>query len=138
MRFPKITSLYGRIFAIFWFTMLMVLVAVLYLSHLDPRKQRDIPPSQMIKYERIRDYIESKYQQEPDLQKIIRDFNRQARPQKSNRPSLFLADLSGNILTGKARKANHFRELRNFVTGYSGTTPKQRLYGHYLIAGHSR
>ena len=28
MRLPKITSLYGRIFAIFWFTMFLVLIAV--------------------------------------------------------------------------------------------------------------
>ena len=38
MRLPKITSLYGRIFAIFWFTMFLVLIAVLSLPHLDPRK----------------------------------------------------------------------------------------------------
>ncbi len=44
MRLPKINSLYGRIFAIFWFTMMLVLVAVLTLPHLDPRKTRDIPP----------------------------------------------------------------------------------------------
>ncbi len=43
MRIPKITSLYGRIFAIFWFTMLLVLLSVLSLPHLDPRVARCLP-----------------------------------------------------------------------------------------------
>lgn len=41
---PKLNNLYGRIFAIFWFTMLLVLFAVLTLPHLDPRKSRDLSP----------------------------------------------------------------------------------------------
>lgn len=36
---PKLNNLYGRIFAIFWFTMLLVLFAVLTLPHLDPRNR---------------------------------------------------------------------------------------------------
>lgn len=38
IKLPNINSLYGRIFAIFWFTMLLVLIAVLSLPHLDLAK----------------------------------------------------------------------------------------------------
>lgn len=135
MRFPKITSLYGRIFAIFWFTMLLVLMAALYLSHLDPRKQRDIPAHELIQYEKIRDFLTNKYRNESDLESIIDKINRRPRKPNDRKPNLFLTDLHGNVLTKRTRRPNHFRELRNFVTGNDTSQPKQRLYGHYMIAG---
>lgn len=57
MRLPKITSLYGRIFAIFWFTMFLVLMAVLALPHLDPRKARNIPADQYDRFIEARQEI---------------------------------------------------------------------------------
>ncbi|MED5503927.1 MAG: envelope stress sensor histidine kinase CpxA, partial [Pseudomonadota bacterium] len=56
-KLPKINSLYGRIFAIFWFTMFLVLMAVLSLPHLDPRKARDIPQDHYQRMIEIRDGI---------------------------------------------------------------------------------
>ncbi|MCL9783525.1 envelope stress sensor histidine kinase CpxA [Vibrio sp. S4M6] len=135
MRLPKISSLYGRIFAIFWFTMLMVLIAVLYLSHLDPRKQHNIPTHEIIKYERIRDFIQNKYRDQNNIDRIIDELSRRARAAKPGRPSLFLTNSSGTIFTKHSRRTVYLREFRNFVTGVSGDKPKQRLYGHFLIAG---
>lgn len=71
MRIPKITSLYGRIFAIFWFTMLLVLLSVLSLPHLDPRVARDVPADHLNKLERIAKGTEKRYAREPNLGKII-------------------------------------------------------------------
>lgn len=70
IKLPKINSLYGRIFAIFWFTMLLVLIAVLSLPHLDPRKARDIPDEHYQRIIETRDAIQNKYSKETDLGRI--------------------------------------------------------------------
>lgn len=67
MRLPKITSLYGRIFAIFWFTMFLVILAVLALPHFDPRKARDIPPPHFDRMLQIRDQVERTFASAPDI-----------------------------------------------------------------------
>ncbi len=73
MRLPNITSLYGRIFAIFWFTMFLVLVAVLALQHLDPRKAKDIPRD---KYKELLDTsirIEQQFSLDTKISVITKD-----------------------------------------------------------------
>lgn len=138
MRFPYITSLYGRIFAIFWFTMLLVLIAVLSLPHLDPRKPRDIPAHRMDVYQEISGNVIQKYQDINNLSRILADVERQRRFNQKNRihsPDIFLTDINGNLLTSGRKRNFKNRELRNFVTGLTSSQPKQRLYGHYLVAG---
>ncbi|MDF4876526.1 envelope stress sensor histidine kinase CpxA, partial [Vibrio parahaemolyticus] len=71
IKLPNINSLYGRIFAIFWFTMLLVLIAVLSLPHLDPRKARDIPEEHYKRMVETRDSIQQKYSQQTDLGRIL-------------------------------------------------------------------
>ncbi|UPQ88193.1 envelope stress sensor histidine kinase CpxA [Vibrio sinaloensis] len=142
MRLPKITSLYGRIFAIFWLTMLLVLFAVLSLPHLDPRKARDIPSDHFQRLEEVKTGIESRYANENNLARILvqlenpRRSGRDDRHNREDRPSFFITDLEGNIVTVNERKDFRYRALQNFITSVDLLgPPKQKLYGHYMLAG---
>tara|TARA_Y100001956_G_scaffold1064_1_gene1348 strand:- start:1870 stop:3255 length:1386 start_codon:yes stop_codon:yes gene_type:complete len=136
MRLPKITSLYGRIFAIFWFTMFLVLVAVLSLPHLDPRKARDIPADHYSRLVEITQSIERKYAQEDNLAKILFKLEGPKRSPKDPRPRFFVTDKDGNILTTQDRKNYRYRALQNFITSVEVPgQPQQKLYGHYMVAG---
>ena len=135
MRIPKITSLYGRIFAIFWFTMLLVLLSVLSLPHLDPRVARDVPADPLSKLERIAKATEKRYAREPNLGKIV--FQLEApRSRKDSRARIYLTDLEGAVLTSKRHSDYKLKAIRNFVTSIDNPeVPKQKLYGHYMVAG---
>ncbi|RTZ13873.1 envelope stress sensor histidine kinase CpxA [Vibrio aquaticus] len=136
MRLPKITSLYGRIFAIFWFTMFLVLVAVLSLPHLDPRKARDIPAEHYKRLIDITQNIENKYADADNLAKVLFKLEGPKRSPKDPRPRFFVTDLEGNILTTQERKNYRIRALQNFITSVEVPgQPKQKLYGHYMVAG---
>lgn len=136
MRLPKITSLYGRIFAIFWFTMFLVLVAVLSLPHLDPRKARDIPADHYDRLQELKSNIERRYQNEDNLAKVLYRLEGPKRSPKDPRPRFFVTDLDGNILTTQDRKNYKYRALQNFITSVEVPgQPQQKLYGHYMVAG---
>ncbi|AIS53621.1 envelope stress sensor histidine kinase CpxA [Vibrio coralliilyticus] len=136
MRLPKITSLYGRIFAIFWFTMFLVLIAVLSLPHLDPRKSRDIPADHYKKLIGIKQNIEKNFAREQDLRRIIFQLEGPKRSPRDPRPRFVLTDLEGNILTTRDRKDFKLKAVQNFITSIENPEhPKQRLYGHYMVAG---
>lgn len=136
MRLPKISSLYGRIFAIFWFTMFLVLLAVLALPHLDPRKARDIPPEHFQRMLEAKKNIEQRYKNNTDLGRIIFELEGGNRSHRDGRPRYFLTDVEGNILTTRSPKDFKLKALRNFVTTIDGPeSPKQKLYGRYLVAG---
>lgn len=135
MRFPKITSLYGRIFAIFWFTMFLVLIAVLSLPHLDPRKPRDIPSDQFQRLEKIKLNLEKNARNETNLNRILFRLDEPRSPRDS-RPRLFLTDTDGNILTTQKHKDYRVKALKNFIATINDSdTPQQKLYGHYMLAG---
>ncbi|WP_159656259.1 envelope stress sensor histidine kinase CpxA [Vibrio atypicus] len=136
MRLPKITSLYGRIFAIFWFTMFLVLMAVLSLPHLDPRKARDIPADHYKRLVDITHSIEKKYGREESLAKVLFKLEGGKRSPKDPRPRFFVTDTEGNILTTQDRKNYRYRALQNFITSVEVPgQPQQKLYGHYMVAG---
>ncbi|EEX35508.1 MULTISPECIES: envelope stress sensor histidine kinase CpxA [Vibrio] len=136
MRLPKITSLYGRIFAIFWFTMFLVLIAVLSLPHLDPRKSRDIPTDHYKKLIGIKQKIEKNFAREQDLRRIIFQLEGPKRSPRDPHPRFVLTDLEGNILTTRDRKDFKLKAVQNFITSIENPEhPKQRLYGHYMVAG---
>ena len=135
MRLPKITSLYGRIFAIFWFTMLLVLLAVLSLPHLDPRKARDIPADHYQRILKIKDNTEKRFANESNLGKILFKLE-EPRSKRDKRARQFLTDLDGNVLTTKRHPDFKLKAIKNFVTTIdTPTQPEQRLYGHYMVAG---
>lgn len=144
MRLPKITSLYGRIFAIFWFTMFLVLMAVLSLPHLDPRKAKDIPDDHYEQLLDVKTRIEQRFVGENNLSRILFQLegqkrqtkNDDKRPPKDNRPRFFVSDNEGNILTTQNRKDFKVRALQNFITSVEiDSHPKQKLYGHFMLAG---
>ena len=136
MRLPKITSLYGRIFAIFWFTMLLVLLSVLSLPHLDPRVARDVPAEHYDKLTRIAKATEKRFAGEDNLGKIVFQLEGPPRSRKDSRPRIYLTDLDGSVLTTKRHSNYKVKAIRNFVTTIDNPeVPKQKLYGHYMVAG---
>ncbi|MDC5849213.1 envelope stress sensor histidine kinase CpxA [Vibrio europaeus] len=136
MRLPKITSLYGRIFAIFWFTMFLVLMAVLSLPHLDPRKARDIPVEHYDRMIELKQNIEKRYAKDTNLARILFKLEGGKRSSRAPRPRFFVTDLEGNLLTTQNHKDFKYRALQNFITSVEvDSEPKQKLYGHYMLAG---
>ncbi|QXC57718.1 envelope stress sensor histidine kinase CpxA [Vibrio mimicus] len=138
MRLPKLNNLYGRIFAIFWFTMLLVLFAVLALPHLDPRKPRDLSPEA---YQRLLDNktrLELEYKAETNLGKILFQLEGRSRPQREHdgRPRFFITDLEGNVLTTSKHTDFRLKALQNFSSSIESVEkPQQRLYGRYMLVG---
>ena len=60
MKFPGLTSLYGRIFAIFWFTLFVVVVTIVLLFQLDPRTGQAIPEPHLKRLEYTAENINQK------------------------------------------------------------------------------
>ncbi|BFM51389.1 envelope stress sensor histidine kinase CpxA [Marinomonas sp. THO17] len=139
MRLPKITSLYGRIFAIFWFTMFLIVMAVLTLPHLDPRKSRAISPHHYGVMLKIRDRLEDRFADAQSIEPVIKLLEGRPQRQKDKddrRMSLFLTDLDGNVLTLLERPDFIDRSLRNFVSSINNPEiPRQRLYGKMMFSG---
>ena len=119
MRLPKITSLYGRIFAIFWFTMFLVTLAVLALPKLDPRLTKDISVPHYEDMKRTKDRVERELSVVHDLQQALNVLDVFSKRRGGDRKlRLFITDQDGNIQTPLERERNaySFRALRNFVT----------------------
>ncbi|WP_162063537.1 envelope stress sensor histidine kinase CpxA [Vibrio taketomensis] len=136
MRLPRFTSLYGRIFAIFWLTMLLVLIAVLALPHLDPRKSHDIPQKHIKQMQEYAQRIEQRYQHVDNLNQLLRQIEKDRPSPRDPRPRFFLTDLDGRILTAQKQRNFKLRALQNFISSIESVDhPKQRLYGHYMVAG---
>ncbi len=133
---PNLNSLYGRIFAIFWLTMLLVLIAVLSLPHLDPRKPRDIPKDPYQRMLEMRDDIQNQYKAETDLGRILFSIEGRRHNKGDPRPRMFFSDYDGKILTTDHRNNFQMRAMQNFVSIIEDNDePKQKLYGRYMIAG---
>ncbi|MDN2482252.1 envelope stress sensor histidine kinase CpxA [Vibrio agarivorans] len=136
MRLPKFSSLYGRIFAIFWFTIMLVVIAVLSLPHLDPRKVRDLTTEHAQRLDRLARNVENHYRMTTDLDVIIEDFNQQLNTSRHRKPSLYLVDGEGNILTQGDRSDYKRKVLKNFVSSTDlPEKAQQRLYGQWMLAG---
>ena len=112
-----------------------MLLSVLSLPHLDPRVARDVPADHLNKLERIAKITEKRYAKEPNLGKIV--FQLEApRSRKDSRARIYLTDLEGAVLTSKRHSDYKLKAIRNFVTSIDNTEmPKQKLYGHYMVAG---
>ncbi|MDR9829035.1 envelope stress sensor histidine kinase CpxA [Vibrio sp. FNV 38] len=136
MKLPKFSSLYGRIFAIFWFTIMLVVLAVLSLPHLDPRKVRELSNEHADRLKRMAQGVEDHYRMTRDFDTVISDFNAQLNTPRHRKPSLYLVDYEGNILT-QADKSDYKRKvLKNFVSSADlPNTPQQKLYGQWMLAG---
>ncbi|WP_423839957.1 envelope stress sensor histidine kinase CpxA [Vibrio mytili] len=135
-KLPNVNTLYGRIFAIFWFTMLLVLIAVLSLPHLDPRKAHNIPDGPYQRILQLRDDVQKEYQQQTNLEHILLSIEGRREHKHDPRPRIFFSDYDGKVLTTDNRKNFHLRAMQNFVSIIEDNQqPKQKLYGRYMIAG---
>ncbi len=135
---PKINSLYGRIFAIFWFTMFLVLMTVLSLPHLDPRRAREIPSDHMERVENIRDEIQRRYENESDLGRALFKIEEKHRRDRDGKPALLFTDLEGNIITTRPKKDHQIRALNIFLANMNMddlAIPQQKLFGRFMLAG---
>lgn len=147
MRLPKITSLYGRIFAIFWFTMFLVLMAVLSLPHFDPRKVSDVPAPYYQQLLKVRDSIQVHFASENSIQRIVAELSNSRRPEhdrehypseehRKNDFEFFLTDIDGNLLSQRRRPTPEERAVRNLVSNINDpNVPQQKLYGRYMLSG---
>ncbi|MDB4836928.1 envelope stress sensor histidine kinase CpxA [Marinomonas sp.] len=136
MRYPKITSLYGRIFAIFWFTMFLVTLAVLALPRLDPRLTKDIPEHFQKDMLAVRDLIQKEFIQVGDVNRTLNRVEDISRRDKDDKTKFFIADLDGNIWARSSRSGFSLRMLRNFITTIDDPShPQQKLYGKTLLSG---
>lgn len=151
MRFPRITSLYGRIFAIFWFTMFLVLLAVLALPYLDPRNMKDLSNGQYQQMLDIKSNIEDEFSTENDIQVIantlVQESLSRAHTHRNeegenrhikveDKPLFYIVDHNGNILTHYPTPGFVTRALRNFVSSVEeAKTAQQKLYGRFMISG---
>lgn len=137
MKLPKITSLYGRIFAIFWFTMFLVILAVLALPRLDPRLTKDISPPHYSDMLQTRDRIEQEFSGGKELHSVIDEIERRSkRGNEDNKLRLYITDLDGEIQVWSRRSDFTLRMLRNFVTRVEDPLkPQQKLYGKIMLSG---
>ena len=148
MRLPSVTSLYGRIFAIFWFTMFLVILAVLALPRLDPRLTKDISPRHYHGMLEIRDKIEVDVslkfartegfssKKDLDLHHILSGVSKRSKHGEKLKLRIYLTDLEGNVQAWSRRSDFTLKALRNFVTTIDDPLkPQQKLYGKTMLSG---
>ncbi|MFC3022985.1 envelope stress sensor histidine kinase CpxA [Vibrio zhugei] len=135
---PKFNSLYARIFAIFWLTIAIIVVGVLAIPNLDPRKSKEIPSDMYQSMLDARDMIENRYAYDRNLTFILQDLDRhRIQPHRDrNRPDFFITTQSGKILSGRIASSETYRALKNFTSSIDySDEPTQRAYGKYRISG---
>lgn len=136
----RFNSLNGRIFAIFWLTICIVLVAVITLPHLDPRISRPLGPHQLERMEDFKQRLQERFAGQ-NLSSIIMQLQmprRMGHGAERDRFLFILTDLSGNILNLHDDDDDDFkiRIIRNFITSIEDIDePQERQYGKYLISG---
>lgn len=79
MKLPQINSLYFRIFAIFWLTVMLVLAAFMLVQHKDPRKTHTIPKERLLYLQHFVETLELQFKDETDLDIVIDRVDRFAR-----------------------------------------------------------
>ncbi|MDC0610067.1 envelope stress sensor histidine kinase CpxA [Vibrio sp.] len=135
MVLPRFNNLYGRIFAIFWLTILLILITVLSLPSLDPRRSKDLAGSELARFIDIRDGIELQFSGLSNLDKIAMHLSMHA-DRGRDRMRFFLTDQDGNLIHSETREDFKIKVLKNFITSSDSVSePQKRLYGRLTIAG---
>ncbi|OAN17104.1 two-component sensor histidine kinase [Photobacterium jeanii] len=130
MRRPLFSSLYGRIFAVFWLTLLLVVVALLLLPRLDPRAQHTIPEQHLDRMQHFASKISQRISEYPGT--LERKLKMVARHEKRDNARVYFTTLDGEVIAPHGRN----KALRNFITiADSPDQPIQRLYGRWMMAG---
>ncbi|WP_273857675.1 envelope stress sensor histidine kinase CpxA [Photobacterium sp. GSS17] len=130
MKLPRFSSLYGRIFAIFWLTLLIVVLTLLLLPHLDPRTQHTIPEPQLQRYHDLAaDVADELNQGNAALEQKLQRFTDH---QRHRGFQLYFTTVDTEIIAPTGRN----KALRNFITmADSPDAPRQKLYGRWMMAG---
>lgn len=135
MRLPTFNNLYGRIFAVFWLIILLVLITVLSLPHLDPRRSKTLSPSETHHFNDIKTGIEFQYTGLTDLHRLAMNLSMKM-DRGRDRMRFFLADKEGNLLAPPSQGDFKLKALKNFITtSDSISQPQKRLYGRLTIVG---
>ncbi|USH02618.1 envelope stress sensor histidine kinase CpxA [Grimontia kaedaensis] len=133
MKLPTIKSLYGRIFAIFWLTLLLVLIAVLAAQNSDPRQQHTLPTAVKAEFAQLSEKVSTEVSRMHGTlkQKLIR----LQKKQPDRKPvKFYFTTLDGELL----ERGHHggSRMLKNFTSlADDPEDPMQRLYGKWMLAG---
>ncbi|MFD2177040.1 envelope stress sensor histidine kinase CpxA [Veronia pacifica] len=135
MRFPLFRSLYGSIFTIFWFTLFLVLVAVIFAQHNDPRIAQQA--SRSITNEGTKLASLAAYRLDAPGAELTRDrLMLFTRFQGKDRRHLFFVTPEGDVISGKLPRGPIRRAIRNFLTlSDNPDSPLQRKYGSWILAG---
>ncbi|KLV05676.1 envelope stress sensor histidine kinase CpxA [Photobacterium ganghwense] len=130
MKLPRFSSLYGRIFAVFWLTLLIVVLTLLLLPHLDPRTQHTIPEPQLQRYHDLAaDVADELNQGNAALEQKLQRFTDH---QRHRGFQLYFTTVDTEIIAPTGRN----KALRNFITmADSPDAPRQKLYGRWMMAG---
>ncbi len=130
MRRPLFSSLYGRIFAVFWLTLFLVVITLVLLPNLDPRAQHTIPEPQLFKLNQVAARISDRISTMPgELSRKLKPITRHERHDGSR---VYFTTLEGEVIAPHGRN----KALRNFVTiADSPDAPRQKLYGRWMMAG---
>lgn len=130
MKLPRFSSLYGRIFAVFWLTLLIVVITIVLLPNLDPRAQHTIPEQQQQRFQASAQSIADKIAHDRGpLKSRLQRFTNHDRHKGFQ---LYFTTADGEIITPDGRN----KALRNFITmADSPSDPRQKLYGRWMMAG---
>ncbi len=134
MKMPSIRSLYGRIFTIFWLTQLLVLIAVLFAQHHDPRVLKALPTELHSKLQDLADEISTKAA--PLKGGFVEELTELGQRQNEEKKGMqwFFTSETGQFYN--LPTDYYSRPIRNFITLSDDlATPQSRLYGRRMLAG---
>lgn len=135
IKFPLVSSLYGRIFAIFWFTLLLVLIGVVIGPNFDPRSRHNIATEHLNKMTEVAAYITGKYSEREGLKTTLKEISHKAHDHDENL-ALFFTTPTGEILDKPRELRGRKKALLNFLTlSDDPELPQQKLYGRTMMAG---
>ncbi len=129
-----INSLTARIFAIFWFTLALVLMLVLMVPKLDSRQMTSLLDSEQRQGLMLEQHVEAELQNDPanDLmwwRRLFRAIDKWAPPGQR----LLLVTSEGRVI---GAQRNEMQIVRNFI-GQSDNSdhPKKKKYGRVELVG---
>ena len=134
MRVPGFTHLYGRIFAIFWTTLLVVVVMLVLMFQYDPRSLQAIPANQLQRLQSQALKINQRLADHPSSNeaKLIEQIKTLTKRRDNHNSQLYFTTINGDIIAPQ----KHTKALRNFITiADNPDKPQQRLYGRWMLAG---
>ncbi|UJF19414.1 envelope stress sensor histidine kinase CpxA [Vibrio sp. SS-MA-C1-2] len=146
IKLPRVSNLYGQIFAIFWLTLLIVLIAITVAPHFDPRNQQLINQKQIEKFSLITNNIHDRLDPDQPLLKNIQRIQKEAQKRSNGELSIYVSNSEGELYSCCKPKTEHshhskkyqgkIRAVRNFITlSDNPNSPQQKGYGRFLISG---